>query len=163
MTFCTHRKLPVLTNRVFRDIMIETIDEIRNLYDIVLLGYVVMPEHIHLVVVPPIETKLGPVIGELKRISAKRIHDILASSKSPLLERFHAIRRGVDRFALWQIRCYDHNCRTWESILEKVNYCHNNPVKRGLVRSPEDWEWSSYRWFSGKREGCLKIDVEQII
>jgi putative transposase len=142
---------------------VQAIDEIRNSHNLILLGYVVMPEHVHLVVVPPIEAKLGTIIGELKRMSSKRIHDILASQKSPLLEKFHVIRHGVGKFALWQIRCYDHNCRTPESIWEKVNYCHNNPVKRGLVGGPENWEWSSYRWYSGKRKGCLKINVEQMV
>jgi len=121
-----------------------------------------MPEHVHIVVVPPVEIKLGPVIGEIKRISAKKIHDILMTNKSPLLNKLRVIRHGVERFALWQTRCYDHNCRSWDSIWERVNYCHNNPVKRGLAKSPGDWEWSSYGWYMGKRDGCIKIDVEEV-
>ena len=45
-----------------------------------------------------------------------------------------------------------------EIVLEKINYCHNNPVKRGLAREPGDWRWSSYHWYIGKRDVPIEID-----
>jgi putative transposase len=60
--------------------------------------------------------------------------------------------------AVWQRRCYDHNCRTPEIVVEKLKYCHDNPVKRGLVNHPEDWPWSSYNWYQGRRDGIFEID-----
>ena len=48
-----------------------------------------------------------------------------------------------------------------ESLWQKVNYCHYNPVKRGLVREPEDYQWSSYRWWQGKEDVLLTMDIDR--
>jgi len=69
VTFCTHRKLPILTNHFFRDIVVSRLHETCRGFHLRLLGYVVMPDHVHLVVVPPEEAELGPIVGELKRIT----------------------------------------------------------------------------------------------
>jgi hypothetical protein len=111
------------------------------------------------VVVPPEELELGPVIGELKRISAKRIHGLLRAKNANLIKRLIVTRNGRQRFALWQRRCFDHNCRSDESVREKIEYCHNNPVTRGLVSRPGDWHWSSCRWYQGEQDVLLKMDV----
>jgi putative transposase len=159
VTFCTHKRIPVLTNTPFRKIIVECLEEVRKNYNLRLLGYVIMPEHVHLVVVPPKELKFGPVIGELKHISAKRIHELLSGNTGDLIHRLTAMRNGRQRFALWQRRCFDHNCRSDESVWEKVEYCHNNPVTRGLVSKPDDWKWSSCRWYEGRQDAALRMDV----
>ena len=56
--------------------------------------------------------------------------------------RFH--KRNL-KYRLWQPGFYDFNIYNEEKLLEKLNYMHNNPVKAGLVLSPSDYEWSSYR------------------
>ena len=169
ITFGTHKRIPVLTNTPFRKVILETLEEIRISYNLYLLGYVIMPEHIHLVVVPPKELKLGQVIGELKRISSKRIHEMLRLyptqrvgflENSDLIKRLNVVRNGKQRFALWQRRCFDHNCRSDKSVWEKIEYCHKNPVTRGLVRHMEDWRWSSYGWYKGKQDVPLKMDTD---
>lgn len=159
ITFLTHKRIPVLTNTSFRKIIVECLEEVRKSYDLHLLGYVIMPEHVHLVVVPPKELKLGPVIGELKRNSAKKIHELLKLKHGALINRLMVTRNGRQRFALWQKRCFDHNCRSHESVWEKVEYCHNNPVTRGLVLKPDDWQWSSCRWYKGMHDAVLRMDA----
>ena len=71
---------------------------------------------------------------------------------------------GQPRKPFWQTRFYDCNVWTAKKRVEKLNYMHQNPVKRGLVASPEDWRWSSYRFDSldelgmvGVNEGWEKI------
>jgi putative transposase len=148
VTFCTHRKIPLLTNDLLRRTVIDAIREVQASTGFALLAYVIMPEHVHLVLVPSDDEKLGAIIGEIKRQSSKRIHQQLIDEQSQLLPRFSVRRNGVSRFAFWQRRCYDHNCRTPESVWRKVRYCHDNPVKRGLVRDPGRWLWSSYAWYA---------------
>ena len=161
VTFSTRGRIPLLTNRIFQQVVVDTIAEVRVMHRFKLLAYVIMPEHVHLVCMPTLESKLGLIIGEVKRISAKKIHEMLLKSASPILDRPQAQRDGVTKYVLWKRRCYDHNCRTEDSLWEKVNYCHNNPVKRGLVRKPGDWEWSSAGWYEGRRDYGLKIDYLQ--
>ncbi len=163
VTFCTHRKLPILTNDTFRMIVVEALDEVRKQSEFRLLAWVIMPEHVHLVIVPSVESKLGPIIGEIKRISARRIHKLLTAGESDLLSKLIVVRRGTRKFALWLQRCYDHNCRTDNEIREKIMYCHNNPVRRGLVGSPDNWRWSSHSAYSGQGTSKLKVDASELI
>ena len=57
----------------------------------------------------------------------------------------------------WQPRYYDFNVFTQRKYLEKLRYIHRNPVKRGLVESPELWRWSSYRDYRLGETGKVKI------
>jgi REP element-mobilizing transposase RayT len=68
------------------------------------------------------------------------------------------LKSGQQRRAFWQPRCYDHNCRTRDTVLERINYCHNNPVARGLVDEPGQWRWSSYNWYAGRSDVPLAMD-----
>lgn len=114
-----------------------------------------MPEHVHLVLHPPDTIKLGPVVGELK---SKYASMIISQRLLRLPENCCITKNGRERQAFWQPRCYDHNCRTQETVIEKIRYCHNNPVIRGLVAEPGLWCWSSYNWYEGKTDQSLVMD-----
>ncbi len=159
VTFCTHRRLPLLTNRRFRRIVVEAIDEHCAAHGFSVLGYVIMPEHVHLVLWPPEVMAVGSVVGEIKRSAAKEILNHLDAADSRVLNQLMVMRSSVSRRVVWQRRCYDHNCRSESSVWDKVEYCHRNPVERGLVRKAEDWEWSSCRWYAGHRDVPLQMDL----
>ena len=146
VTFSCYRRLPGLDTAYAKSIFVSCLDKARYKYGFKLLGYVVMPEHVHLVLYPPEGIELGRVIGEIKSHMAR-----VYFSKSP-------VERAGSRRVFWQRRCYDHNCRTSGTVIEKINYCHNNPVERGLVDSPAGWEWSSYNWYSGQTDVPLTMD-----
>jgi putative transposase len=136
-------------------VFLETLQAVRRQHALRIFGYVVMPEHVHLVLHPPDSLKLGPVIGQLKSKSASRI---IAERLVILPDDCRVIRNEREKWAFWQPRCYDHNCRTRGTVLEKINYCHTNPVKRGLVSQPGRWCWSSYNWYAGISEVPLTMD-----
>jgi hypothetical protein len=58
----------------------------------------------------------------------------------------------------WQRRFYDFDPWSERKRIEKLRYMHRNPVKRGLVVEPEQWQWSSYRTYAYQEEGWLKIN-----
>jgi putative transposase len=145
VTFSTYRFVPALQDDRAKNAFIAELKALRSKYRLRLLGYVLMPDHVHLVLDLPDHLRLGRIIGELKSLSARRYFSTIGS------------QRGHQN-VLWQKRCYDHNCRTPESVVKKVNYCHNNPVRRGMVSEPGDWLWSSYNWYSGRREVPIEID-----
>ena len=150
ITFSCCRRQPYLNLINAREILIDQIDSARNKNFFKLLGYVIMPEHVHLVIYPLPNTRVGYLIGGIKSHMAKK-YFISANIGSGDIPR-----------VFWQKRCYDHNCRTVSSVREKINYCHDNPVKRGLVDSPGDWRWSSYNWYCGKRDVPLWIDSYEL-
>ena len=118
----------------------------RNKYAFKLLGYVIMPEHVHLVIYPSLDTKVGYLIGEIKSFTARKYFSRTNIAPPESTRVF------------WQKRCYDHNCRNLLSVREKIYYCHNNPVKRGLVDTPSGCRWSSYNWYQGRQDVPLSID-----
>lgn len=145
VTFSCYRQQPYLLIPNARELLAIHIDAARDKFKFKLLGYVLMPEHVHLVIFPPDGTKLGLLIREIKSKMAREYFAMKMSDTA-----------GKNVF--WQKRCYDHNCRSVESIREKIDYCHKNPVKRGLVLEPRDYEWSSFNWYAGKRDVPLMID-----
>ena len=58
----------------------------------------------------------------------------------------------------WQLRFYDFNVWTARKRIEKLKYMHRNPVTRDLVARPEDWRWSSYRWYALGEAGPIRIN-----
>lgn len=158
VTFCTHQRMPIFSADPFKRIILESIADVRISSGFRLLAYVIMPDHVHLVLIPRIDSELGPLIGEIKRISARKIHTLLRRNNSALYGRFFVTRNGRQIFALWQRRCFDHNCRTDAEIWESVTYCHNNPAARGLVGDAADWPWSSYRAYMGFPNIVFEVD-----
>jgi hypothetical protein len=60
--------------------------------------------------------------------------------------------------AFWQARFYDFNVWTTKKRVEKLRYMHRNPVKRGLVNSPEKWHRSSYRFYLLDERGAVRVN-----
>jgi putative transposase len=111
-----------------------------------IVGYVVMPEHFHILMSEPKAGNLSVAMQVLKyRVSRKcrRPH-----------ESEEQIRLAP---AFWQARYYDLNVYSGKKKIEKVRYIHRNPVTRGLVKSPEEWRWSSYRYYRFGEKGPVKI------
>ncbi len=137
---------------------LEELESSRRAHCYSILGYVVMPNHVHLVLYPSGDLVLGPVLGQIKAHSAFRIISAWKIQKSRLLEHLKVTGQRKSQYAFWQPRGYDHNCRTAEFVREKIVYCHMNPVKAGLVSDPEGWPWSSCRWYHGDKRGIVQID-----
>ena len=112
----------------------------RRCYALRVYGYVVMPEHVHLLVSEPLRKTLAVALQSLKQgVSRRLIGD-------------------SDHFR--QHRYYDFNIRDSSQFLEKLRYIHGNPVLRGLCKSPEPWQWSSYNHYATGSLGQVEIESE---
>ena len=103
-------------------------------------GYVVMPEHVHLLLS---ELRQGTLAGALKSLKQ-------GGSRRRIDEAEH----------FWQKRYYDFNVRNEREFVEKLRYIHRNPVKRGRCVRAADWEWSSFRQYATGCEGRVEIECE---
>jgi putative transposase len=166
VTFSCYQRFQLLTEPKIIRLFLSELKRLR-FRRIKILGYVVMPEHVHLVLYPSEPVKLGKEIGRLKSISAKKMLPLLESVQStdrlykksyPTASHQWMCSGGAPRRYFWQRRCYDHNCRLPETVQEKIEYCHKNPVTRGLVENPADYPWSSFRWYEGLEGIELEID-----
>ena len=140
ITFSCYRRLPYLNNDRARVLFEETLEVLRERHGFDLFGYVLMPEHVHLLLSEPTRQSLATTLGVLKGETSKRL-------------------KG-ERVQFWQRRYYDFNVLTYQKYTEKLKYLHRNPVKRGLVASPEDWPWSSFRHYLHGEQGRVEIESE---
>jgi len=150
ITFSCYRGMPFLRDDRAKQIVVEEPAHARDKHRFRLLAYVIMPGHVHLVLHPPEGMRLGPVVGEIKSRSARRYFAETRPSKA-----------GEKR-VFWNRRCYDHNCRTTAATLEKINYCHQNPVKRDLASESGGWKWSSFGCYHGLENVRLRVDLVEL-
>ncbi len=121
-----------------------------------LFAWVIMPEHVHLLVRPADGTSLGPVLRGLKMSVSKRVIPRWVERRVPILDR---IGDAHARPRFWQKGGgFDRVVRSNDEFCREVHYIHRNPVERGLVDRPEDWRWSSVRWWMGSTEGEVECD-----
>ena len=140
ITFSCRSRAPLLKTPSARDVFMKTLERTRVWYGFYVVGYVVMPEHIHLLISEPERSTLAVALQMLKQISSRELH---ASTK-------HA--------PFWQPRYYDFNVWSEHKRAEKLSYIHNNPVKRGLVTRPEEWAWSSARHYATGEDCGVEIE-----
>jgi putative transposase len=157
LTFSCYRRQALLENGARADLFLRILERVRRRYRLVVLGYVVMPEHVHLLVSEPQRNTLSTAIQALK-LGFIRSHTgapIPASCKRG--ERW-GTQTGSSGQHFWQARFYDFNVWTEKKRIEKLRYIHRNPVTRGLVDSPEKWRWSSFRFYRYGESGPVRIN-----
>ena len=135
VTFSCFHRLAYLETPAARDLFEDSLARTCYRYQFDVFGYVVMPEHVHLLVSEPERELLAVALQGLKLSVARR------AKTRPF----------------WLPRYYDFNVQTEAKRFEKLNYIHWNPMKRGLVDRPEDWRWSSYRYYQTGEQGRVTI------
>jgi putative transposase len=136
ITFSCYRRQPLLVPQT-RALFERALERMRLKYGFFIVGYVVMPEHVHLLVSEPERGELATAIQAIKQSVARRVSG---------------------RF--WQERYYDFNVWSERKRIEKLRYMIRNPVTRGLVASPEDWEWSSFRHYLSGARRIVEIESQ---
>ena len=136
ITFGCYHRFEHLGTSAARELFERSLEAMRLRYDFVVSGYVVMPDHVHLLVSEPKMALLS------KAIQALKLSVSVQSKQKPF----------------WQPRYYDFNVHNEEKRIEKLRYMHRNPVVRGLVEKPEDWPWSSFRHYATGQLGAVEIE-----
>ncbi len=138
ITFSCDQRRPYLARPEARDLVEDALERMRLRYQFVLAGYVVMPEHVHLLVGEPTAGPLDSMLQGLKVSVSKR------RPESPF----------------WLSRYYDFNVFSADKRVEKLRYMHRNPVVRGLVGKPEDWLWSSFRHYAFGENRTVEVESD---
>ncbi|WP_158751177.1 transposase [Acidobacterium sp. S8] len=136
ITFSCYQRKPYLNTPQARSLCEESIEKTRQKYGFVIPGYVIMPEHVHLLVSEPPANPLATAIKAIKVSISKQ------STQNPF----------------WTPRYYDFNVYSERKRIEKLRYIHRNPVKRGLAAKPEDWPWSSFIHYATGEAGTVEIE-----
>ena len=141
VTFSCHHREPLLGTPRARDVFESVFERVRRWYGFYVCGYVVMPEHVHLLISQP---DRGPLSLALQMIKQNVARELRLPEGSPF----------------WLPRYYDFNVSSEAKRVEKLRYIHRNPVRRGLVQRPEDWKWSSFRHYLNGEIGIVEIESQ---
>jgi len=159
ITCSCYRRQPLLGTPRRRDLFLTVLEQVRRRYQFVVVGYVVMPEHIHLLISEPQEKKPSTVMQALKIGFARRVLAEAKRKRNPAQDRLSDCAPQH----IWQKRFYDFNVWTKRKRIEKLRYMHRNPVTHGLVASPELWKWSSFRAYALGEAGPAKVNDWEVL
>jgi putative transposase len=130
------------------------LEAVRQHYNFVIVGYVVMPEHIHLLLSEPEKGDPSKVMQAIKQGFARRVLRQLRQCRLS----GQATLFGPEPGRVWQRRFYDFNVWSARKRIEKLRYMHRNPVARGLLDAPEQWAWSSFRAYAYGEVGIARVN-----
>jgi len=190
VTFCCYHCHQLLTTDASRRTFESALERVRRSFRLRVYGYVVMPEHVHLLLsepqrdmsssgTAPLKPKDGlngppncfnkPPVGSNGLFVGLNGRLVLSEPRQDALaDALKSLKQGVSRRLIgdaehfWQKRYYDFNIRNYPQFVEKLRYIHRNPVKAGLCERPEDWEWSSFRCYATGCEGRVEVESEWI-
>ena len=155
LTFSCYQRRPLFSNDAIKDRFVERLTAVA---DVSILAWVVMPEHVHLVLAPAPGRSMPGVLRAIKTPFAREVLNrwrAIAWDGLPRLrdEKGHHFWQeggGHDRIV------YGHELR------EKIAYVHANPCRRGLAATPADYRWSSAAAYVGGRTFGPAIDFDSV-
>jgi len=162
LTFSCFGRRPFFKGRQSPGWFLEFLDRARTRVGFDLWGFVIMPEHVHLIVLPHEGVMIRTILARIKEPLARRVVEWVNTNSPRFLERMTDRQPcGKITHRFWQRGGgYDRNLRSTRDVHEKLNYMHNNPVVRELVDKAEDWPWSSCRAWKDGTDIPIRIDRE---
>ena len=140
ITFSCFHRLPLLEAPTTKETFEFVLEQTRSRHRARVYAYVLMPEHIHLLINEPPLILVAQFLKALKQITSRKL-------------------RG-DRRQFWQDRYFDANVHGETARSEVIRYIHRNSIKRGLVASPEQYRWSSFNHYATGIRGVVEIESE---
>jgi len=175
LTFSCYHRQPKFNSPEVCDPFLKCLESMQRRFDMRVYGYVILPEHVHLLVSEPDQETLADAMHFLKLSFAKRLKSIVPAvpqvseptvpqvrgrSVAANLGRMDVPRNEVAETPFWQKRYYDRNIRDAHEFTVKLRYLHRNPVARGLVKHPADWNWTSFRHYALRENGPVEIESQ---
>jgi putative transposase len=165
ITTSVYRRVPLFRSERLARHFVDGFRELRIELEFALIGWVLMPDHFHVLLRSDPADATTLIVQQLKQRSAFRILRELKEHAehvwcAKILVRLHLPETVHDHstYRVWQRRFHPFNVYTEKKREEKINYMHNNPVKRGLVHHPGEWPWSSWRFYYRGDVSLLAMD-----
>ncbi|HEU5351736.1 MAG TPA: transposase [Terracidiphilus sp.] len=140
ITFSCFHRLPLLEAPGSKDTVEAVLELMRARHQARIYAYVLMPEHVHVLMNEPPSILMAQFLKSLKQLTSRKL-------------------KG-DRARFWQYRYFDGNIHGEDARSEVIRYIHRNPVKRGLAASPEEYRWSSFNHYATGIRGVVEIESE---
>lgn len=161
ITTVVYDRRPLFTHPPYVLALLDSLNYYRFVYRFKIVGYVIMPDHIHVLVWPQAGPQIAEFMRDFKKYTAVRIvRQAEVEEREGDLEAFKQAGNQTGRSAnkVWQDGYWDKNVFTDPFLRQKLNYIHRNPLRAGLVVQPEDYPYSSYRNYVFGDESLFAID-----
>ena len=168
ISFATVFWIDVFTRKVYFDMIIDSLDYCRKNKGMIIFGYCIMPNHIHLI----FRSGTGQpseLIRDFKGLTSRKLlkaikENYRESRREWMLYMFKKAgskNSNVTEYQFWQQN--NHPIELWSLKVfeQKLNYVHQNPVKGGFVTKPWDWKYSSTKNYYTDFDGVLQIDINR--
>ncbi|MCA9045366.1 MAG: transposase [Planctomycetaceae bacterium] len=159
LTFSCYHRFQFLAKDRTRQWFVEALQQAREKYPVDLWAWVIMPEHVHLLVCPRVDGRdVSSFVARVKEKTARTAIAWLKANASEWLPKITVVEGKRTRHRFWQPGGgYDRNLDSAKTVRATIDYLHANPVRRGLVERTTDWEWSSARWYAGD-DAVIEMD-----
>ena len=167
LTISCFRRLPFFRHDTVKQVFVDGMSHTRQRLGIRWIGYVIMPEHVHLVCFPsmptgeavvPISTVLQHLKQYIGRHGKNALRMVWARHRTLGLSSLVRSAQSDGPKLFWKTRGYDFNITTEDTFHKKLDYIHKNPVTRGLVDRAEQWRWSSHRYYEFDDRSLIAMD-----
>ncbi len=161
LTYLCFRRSPLLTRERTRRWVLGALETTRREHDVALWSYVIMPEHVHALLLPrQPRYEMRGILVSLKRPVSDAARAYLEEIEDDRwMERLSVEYPSRKVFRFWQPGGgFDRNIFREKTVPAVIDYIHANPVRRGLVAQPTDWEWSSARFWEKWPNVLLRMD-----
>jgi REP element-mobilizing transposase RayT len=162
VTGVTYQRVPVFANEHCCELFIEALSKTRLTDPFKLIGYVIMPDHFHLLA-NPLNMDITSLAGRLKgRVASRILKWLRTGNKTRSLAKL-ALRKPLasgQTHAVWLQDFSAIDIWSHKFIRQKLNYIHMNPVRAGLCDHPAKWRWSSYHAYFPHEAGAVPIEVD---
>ncbi len=160
LTFSCYRRSPFLEKERTCTWLADQLNVARLQLKYDLYGYVFMPDHVHVIVMPTQqEYDTSEFLKRLKEPVSRKAVQFLKKESPDWLQRIRVKRGSKVEHRFWQPgRGHDRNSITGRTLQSMLDYIHMNPVRKRLVQKVKDWKWSSAGWFEGSPLNDLTPD-----
>ncbi|MCO6439144.1 MAG: transposase [Phycisphaerae bacterium] len=165
LTFSCYRRQPFLRSDRACRWFLDALEVARGELGFEAWAYVIMPEHVHLIVFPgESEAKVSEILLAIKRPVARKANWFVSKSAPHIAVRMRDEGpSGRIQYRFWQRGGgYDRNLVRDATVYRTIDYIHANPVRRGLVEFPEDWKWSSAAQYAGSADVPFLADLSGV-
>ncbi|MFZ6012009.1 MAG: REP-associated tyrosine transposase [Bacteroidota bacterium] len=165
VTFAVIRWLDVFTRREYKDIFIDSLRYCQKHKGLELYAYCIMPNHVHMIIGRKSAQSLQRMVRDIKKYTSVKIFEAIENNPKEsrkelflwLFRRAGEANSNNVNHQFWQQHFHPIELSTNEMLEQRLNYIHQNPVKAGMVLSPEDYLYSSAVNYSGLPDKMIDV------
>ena len=165
ITTSVNKFIKLFKEKKYINILLENINFYRTKYEFKLIAYAIMPDHFHWLIYTDQDNaeRISDIMADFKKFTSRKLRKLMEEDKKTQwlnLFKLENCRKKNWKYKIWQDGYDDLGVYSPKVLKTKIDYIHNNPVRKGLVKRPEDYLYSSARNYILEDHSIIKIDTE---